>query len=110
MAQDAQECAFADNSTISHFWRVFIFILAYNQASAGLVVELKRNMQEELACEIRGFVSGFRVQVAANVAGIKLIFGLAVHSLPPKNSFDVVHFPWLQPLSQLGLYCCALIV
>lgn len=67
---------------------------------------MKQNMQEELACDIRGVVSGFRVQIAANVAAIKLIFGLVVHFPPPKNSFDVVYFP----LSQLGLCCCALIV
>lgn len=95
---------------MSSFWRVFIFTLAYNQVSAGLVGEVKQNMQEELMCDIRGVISGFRGRIAANVAAIKLIFGLVVHFLPPKNSFDVIHFPWLQPLSQLGLCCCALIV
>lgn len=66
------------------------------------MVELKQNTQEELACDIRGVVSGFRVQIAANVAAIKLIFGLVVHFPPLKNTFDVLHFP----LSQLGLCCC----
>lgn len=80
--KDAQECGVADNPTISHFWRVFIFILSYNQVSAALVEELKQNMQRELAYDIRAVVSGFRGQIAANVAAIKLIFGLVVH-FPP---------------------------